>query len=80
VKNGNAPNIIRTHVKRNMELLMNKEKYQENGNIKSKPFKFDRTSSPIQMTEEDMNNTLVTGYIIKKKDPRGVHITPTFFG
>jgi hypothetical protein len=72
VKNGNAPNIIRTHVKRNMELLMNKEKYQENGNIKSKPFKFDRTSSPIQMTEEDMINTLVNaGYIIKKKDTRG---------
>lgn len=53
-------------------LLVNKEKYQENGNIKSKPFKFDRTSSPIQMTEEDMINTLVNaGYIIKKKDTRG---------
>jgi transposase len=53
-------------------LLVNKEKYQENGNIKSKPVKFDRTSSPIQMTEQDMINTLVNaGYIIKKKDARG---------
>ena len=53
-------------------LLVNKEKYQENGNIKSKPFKFDRTSSPIQMTEEYMINTLFkAGYTIKKKDVRG---------
>jgi transposase len=62
-------------------LLVNKEKYQENGNIKPKSFKFDRTSSPIQITEEDMINTLVkAGYIIKKKGCQGVHIAPTFFG
>lgn len=53
-------------------LLVHKEKYQESGNIKSKPIKFDWTSSPIQMTEQDMIDTLVNaGYIIKKKDARG---------
>jgi len=32
--------------------------YEENGNTKSKPVKFDWTSSPIQMTEQDMINVL----------------------
>jgi len=46
--------------------------YEENGNTKSKPVKFDRTSSPIKMTEQDMINVLTNaGYIIKKKDARG---------
>ncbi len=53
-------------------LLMNREFYQENGTTKSKPVKFDRTSSPIQMTEQDMINALANaGYIIKKMDTRG---------
>jgi len=53
-------------------LLINREKYQENGNAKSKPVKFDWTSSQIQMTEQDMINVLANaGYIIKKKDARG---------
>jgi len=54
-------------------------KYQENGNIKSKPIKFDRTSSPIQMTQQDMIDTLVNaGYIIKKKEVRGAYSTHVF--
>ena len=49
-------------------LLMNREMYQENGKTKSKPVKFDRTSSPIQMTEQDMIEVLSNaGYIIKKR-------------
>src|SRR3989304_2012116 len=53
-------------------LLINREKYQENGNAKSKPVKFNWTSSQIQMTEQDMINVLANaGYIIKKKDARG---------
>ncbi len=53
-------------------LLINREMYEENGNMKSKPVKFDRTSSPIQMTEQDMINVLSNaGYIIKKMDVRG---------
>ena len=53
-------------------LLINREKYQENGNAKSKPVKFDWTSSKFQMTEQDMINVLANaGYIIKKKDARG---------
>ncbi len=53
-------------------LLINREMYQENGNMKSKPVKFDRTSSPIQMTEQDMISVLSNaGYIIKKMDTRG---------
>ena len=49
-------------------LLMNREMYQENGKTKSKPVKFDRTSSPIQMTEQDMIDVLSNaGYIIKKR-------------
>ncbi|MBE0521795.1 MAG: hypothetical protein IBX39_05945 [Candidatus Methanoperedenaceae archaeon] len=53
-------------------LLINREMYEENGNIKSKPVKFDRTSSPIQMTEQDMINVLANaGYIIKKKEGGG---------
>ncbi len=53
-------------------LLVNREMYQENGNTKSKPVKFDRTSSPIQMTEQEMINVLSNaGYIIKKMDARG---------
>jgi hypothetical protein len=43
--------------------------YEESVNSKPKPFKFDRTSSPIQITEKDMIDTLVkAGYIIKKMD------------
>jgi len=53
-------------------LLINREMYQENGNTKSKSFKFDRTSSPIKMTEQDMINILSNaGYTIKKMDTRG---------
>lgn len=49
-------------------LLMNREMYQENGSTKSKSVKFDRTSSPIQMTEQDMIDVLSkAGYIIKKR-------------
>jgi len=49
-------------------LLMNREMYQENGNIKSKPVKFERTSSQVQMTEQDMIDVLSNaGYIIKKR-------------
>lgn len=60
-------------------LLVNKEKYQENGNIKSNHFNFDRTSSPIEITEEDKINTLVNaGYIIKKKMPMGAYNTNVF--
>jgi transposase len=50
-------------------LLVNREMYEESGNLKPKPFKFDRTSSPIQITEQDMIDTLVkAGYVIKKMD------------
>ncbi len=53
-------------------LLINREMYHENGNTKSKPVKFDRTSSPIQMNEQDMISVLSNaGYIIKKMDVRG---------
>ena len=53
-------------------LLVNREMYEENGNLKSKPAKFERTSSPIQITEQYMIDTLVkAGYIIKKMDTRG---------
>lgn len=53
-------------------LLVNREMYEESGNLKPKPFKFDRTSSPIQITEQDMIDTLVkAGYIIKKMDNGG---------
>jgi hypothetical protein len=46
--------------------------YEESGNLKPKPLKFDRTSSPIQITEQDMIDTLVkAGYIIKKMDIEG---------
>jgi transposase len=40
-------------------LLINREMYQENGKVKSKPVKSDRTSSPVQMSEQDMIETLV---------------------
>ena len=50
-------------------LLVNREMYEENGNLKSKPAKFERISSTIQITEQYMINTLVkVGYIIKKMD------------
>ncbi len=53
-------------------LLVNREMYEESGNIKPKTLKFDRTSSPIQITEQDMIDTLVkAGYIIKKTDKGG---------
>ena len=43
--------------------------YEETVNLKPKPLKFDRTSSPIQITEQDMIDALVkAGYIIKKID------------
>jgi hypothetical protein len=48
---------------------MNREMYQENGIIKSKIVKFDWTSSPIQMTEQDMIDVLSNaGYVINKRD------------
>ncbi len=53
-------------------LLVNREMYKESGNLKPKTLKFDRTSSPIQITEQDMIDTLVkAGYIIKKMDIGG---------
>jgi len=55
--------------------------YEENGNLKPKPLKFDRTSSPIQITEQDMIDTLVkAGYIIKKMDIGGVNRTLPYHG
>ena len=36
------------------------------------PLKFDRTSSPIQITEQDMIDALIkAGYIVKKMDKGG---------
>jgi len=54
-------------------LLVNREMFEESGNKKPKhPLKFDRTSSPIQITEQDMIDALVkAGYIIKKMDKGG---------
>ncbi len=53
-------------------LLVNREMYEESGNLKPKPLKFHRTSPPIQITEQDMIDTLVkAGYIIKKMDTGG---------
>ncbi len=53
-------------------LLVNREMYEESGNLKPRPLKFDRTSSPIQITEQDMIDTLVkAGYIVKKMDIGG---------
>lgn len=53
-------------------LLIHREKYQEDGNLKAKPVKLDWTSSPIQMTEQDMIDTLVkAGYVIQKSNVRG---------
>jgi hypothetical protein len=50
--------------------------YEENGNLKPKSLKFDRASSPIQMTEQDMIDTLVkAGYIIKKTDKGGGNVS-----
>jgi transposase len=52
-------------------LLVKREMYEESGNLKPKTFKFDRTSSPVQITEQDMIDTLVkSGYIIKKMDTK----------
>ena len=54
-------------------LLVNREMFEESGNKKPKhPLKFDRTSSPIQITEQDMIDALVkAGYIINKMDKGG---------
>ncbi len=53
-------------------LLVNKEMYEETVDLKPKPLKFDRTSSPIQINEQDMIDALVkAGYIIEKKDKGG---------
>ena len=54
-------------------LLVNREMYEESGNLKPKQsLKFDRTSSPIQITEQYMIDALVkAGYIIKKMDKGG---------
>lgn len=50
-------------------LLVNREMYEKSGNLKTKTLKFDRVSSPIQITEQDMIDTLVrAGYRIKKVD------------
>ena len=57
-------------------LLIHREKYQEPGNTKAKSVKIDWTSSPIKMTEQDMIDVLANaGYIISRKDNKGVHIT-----
>ena len=43
--------------------------YEKSGNLKTKTLKFDRVSSPIQITEQDIIDTLVrAGYRIKKVD------------
>jgi len=39
-------------------LLVNREMYEETVELKPKSLKFDRTSSPIQITEQDMIDTL----------------------
>jgi len=45
--------------------------YEEGGNLKPKSLKFDWSSSPIQITEQDMIDALVkAGYIIKKTDKK----------
>jgi hypothetical protein len=52
-------------------LLVNREMYEETVELKPKPLKFDRTSSPIQITEQDMIDALVkAGYTIKKIDKK----------
>jgi hypothetical protein len=51
---------------------MNREMYEEDGNVKQKSLKFDRTSSPIQLNEQYMIDTLIkAGYTIKKMDTGG---------
>jgi len=62
-------------------LLVNREMYEETVELKPKSLKFDRTSSPIQITEQDMIDTLTkAGYIVKKMDKgggsRGGYSTP----
>lgn len=53
-------------------LLIHREKYQEEGNSKAKPVKLDWTSSPIQITEQEMIDTLVkAGYVVQKSNARG---------
>ena len=53
-------------------LLVNREMYEETVDLKPKPLKFDRTSSPIQITEQDMIDALIkAGYIVKKMDKGG---------
>ena len=53
-------------------LLVNREMYEETVELKPKSLKFDRTSSPIQITEQYMIDALTkAGYIIKKKDKGG---------
>ena len=50
-------------------LLVNREMYEEGGNLKPKSLKFEWSSSPIQITEQDMIDALLkAGYIIKKMD------------
>jgi len=53
-------------------LLVNREMYEETVGLKPKSLKFDRTSSPIQITEQDMIDALIkAGYIVKKMDKGG---------
>ncbi len=48
-------------------LLMNREKYQDNEVSKAKNVKLNWASSPVQMTEQDMINVLVSaGYTVRK--------------
>ena len=48
-------------------LLVNREKYQDNEVSKAKNVKLNWTSSPIQMTEQDMISVLVSaGYTVQK--------------
>jgi transposase len=49
-------------------LLVNREMYKETVNLKPKSLKLDWSSSPIQITEQDMIDALVkAGYIIEKR-------------
>ena len=48
-------------------LLVNREMFVENENKKIKTLEFDRASSPIQISEQEMIDTLIkAGYVIKK--------------
>ncbi len=54
-------------------LLIHREKYQEEGNLKrAKAVKLDWTSPSIQLTEQEMIDALVkAGYVVQKSNARG---------